>query len=224
MKALLSICLVAFGIFNFGVANAQTDGFGVDVADPQEKLDVNGAIKFGTTTNSNEGTVRWTGTDFEGYNGSEWVSLTTPTSSDGWSATSTGGVTSTNWTTIPGLSVTFTLTDSAEVHMNANGSLRLISGYNFCHQSFRFLIDGAGQGDADYGQVIEGTESNSVVWDGWSFGSSIVLAPGSHTVIVQTRDSNNSSFQTQCRVCQEMNGSQTDYTKGYLRVQAFYNN
>ena len=222
MNAFLKFGLIVFSIFSIGTVSAQTNGFGVDVADPQEKLDVNGAVRIGNTTNANDGTVRWTGTDFEGYNGTEWVSLTSPISSDGWSATSTDGVASTNWTTIPGLTVSFTLTDSAEVHMDANGSLRLISGYNFCHQSFRFVVDGSGQGDPDYGQLIEGSESSSVVWDGWSFGSSITLAPGAHTVTVQTRDSNNSSFQTQCRVCQEEGGNQTNYTKGYLRVQAFY--
>lgn len=48
---------------------------GVDIASPVEKLDVDGAIHLGTTANSNNGTVRWSGTDFEGYDGS-WKSLT----------------------------------------------------------------------------------------------------------------------------------------------------
>lgn len=49
-------------------------GIGVDV--PEEKLDVEGAINIGTTTNTNEGTIRWTGTDFEGYKNGVWVSFT----------------------------------------------------------------------------------------------------------------------------------------------------
>lgn len=44
--------------------------------DGLEKLDVNGGIKIGNTSGSNAGTLRWTGTDFEGYDGSGWVSLT----------------------------------------------------------------------------------------------------------------------------------------------------
>ncbi|HSX18344.1 MAG TPA: carbohydrate binding domain-containing protein [Candidatus Saccharimonadales bacterium] len=44
---------------------------------PNETLQVNGAINIGTTTNTNAGTIRWTGTDFEGYNGSTWKSMTT---------------------------------------------------------------------------------------------------------------------------------------------------
>jgi len=54
----------------------RTGNVGIGTTGPREKLDVNGAIKLGTTSNENEGTIRWTGTDFEGYTGSEWVSLT----------------------------------------------------------------------------------------------------------------------------------------------------
>src|SRR5688572_18034858 len=52
---------------------------GVGTIDPQEKLEVNGKIKLGNdVTTSEAGTIRWNTTtnDFEGYNGSEWLSLT----------------------------------------------------------------------------------------------------------------------------------------------------
>ncbi len=44
----------------------------------QEKVIIEGAIEIGTTNNTSpaEGTIRWSGTDFEGYNGQRWVSLT----------------------------------------------------------------------------------------------------------------------------------------------------
>lgn len=41
-----------------------------------ESMNIPGALRIGTTTNSNAGTLRWTGTDFEGYDGSSWKSLT----------------------------------------------------------------------------------------------------------------------------------------------------
>jgi len=53
---------------------------GIGTTSPSEKLEVNGAVKLGDTATTNPGTIRWTGTDFEGYNGSEWVSLTMPSS------------------------------------------------------------------------------------------------------------------------------------------------
>ncbi len=65
--------------------------FGIDNIAPLEKLDVGGAIRLGTTANSNAGTLRWTGSDFEGYDGSLWQSLT----SGGGSSLPTGGSTNT---------------------------------------------------------------------------------------------------------------------------------
>ncbi|MDD3642818.1 MAG: hypothetical protein PHQ19_05075 [Candidatus Krumholzibacteria bacterium] len=41
-----------------------------------ESMNIPGGLRIGTTTGSNAGTLRWTGTDFEGYDGSSWKSLT----------------------------------------------------------------------------------------------------------------------------------------------------
>lgn len=49
---------------------------GIGKSAAQEKLDVNGAIKIGTTTNTNNGTIRFTGSDFEGRISGAWESLT----------------------------------------------------------------------------------------------------------------------------------------------------
>ena len=49
---------------------------GIGSLSPLEKLDVEGAIRLGTTANTSTGTIRWSGTDFEGYNASAWHSLT----------------------------------------------------------------------------------------------------------------------------------------------------
>ncbi len=53
------------------------DGYvGIGNVNPLEKLDVVGAIKLGNTSNSNNGTIRYTGTDFEGRVNGTWLSLT----------------------------------------------------------------------------------------------------------------------------------------------------
>ena len=49
---------------------------GIGISDPSEKLDVDGAVKIGTTAGANAGSIRWTGADFEGYDGGSWLSLT----------------------------------------------------------------------------------------------------------------------------------------------------
>ena len=74
------------GIYNDGASYLTISGgtggntyfsgnVGIGTAEPDEKLEVNGAIKVGNTTGTNAGTIRWTGTAFEGYNGSKWIPL-----------------------------------------------------------------------------------------------------------------------------------------------------
>jgi hypothetical protein len=48
---------------------------GVGVQSPAEKLDVSGGIRVRNSNGTNAGTIRWNGSDFEGYNGSKWISL-----------------------------------------------------------------------------------------------------------------------------------------------------
>lgn len=52
---------------------------GVGQTDPLEKLDINGELRLSTIANTNAGTLRYDNNDFEGYNGSSWVSLTNDT-------------------------------------------------------------------------------------------------------------------------------------------------
>ena len=76
-----------------------SDSVGVGTASPGAKLEVNGIIKMddASTTNPQAGMIRWNSTtqDFEGYNGTGWVSLSK--SGGGWGANptyETAGVTS----------------------------------------------------------------------------------------------------------------------------------
>jgi len=49
---------------------------GIGSDKPKSKLDVQGGIKIGNATDKFEGVIRWTGFDFEGFDGKEWRSLT----------------------------------------------------------------------------------------------------------------------------------------------------
>ena len=43
---------------------------------PTEKLSVAGGIAIGHSSGQTPGTMRWTGDDFEGFDGTNWISLT----------------------------------------------------------------------------------------------------------------------------------------------------
>jgi len=66
---------------------------GIGTTAPAEQLDVAGAVKIGTTANPTPtaGTIRWTGTDFQGYNGNQWISLSAPGSVSGGMVIVPGG-------------------------------------------------------------------------------------------------------------------------------------
>jgi len=54
-----------------------SDGsIGVGNITPSEKVDIAGAVRIGTTSSGNAGTMRFTGSDFEGFMNNAWVSLT----------------------------------------------------------------------------------------------------------------------------------------------------
>lgn len=54
---------------------ASAGKIGINTLTPSEQLDINGALKLGTTTTTNAGTLRWDGSNFQGYNGSDWVTF-----------------------------------------------------------------------------------------------------------------------------------------------------
>ena len=72
--SLMGITLRAGAANRMVIQNNGRVGIGTD--SPVEVLDVAGAVRMGTTAGTNAGTMRWTGSDFEGYDGSTWKSLT----------------------------------------------------------------------------------------------------------------------------------------------------
>ncbi|MBC7850569.1 MAG: hypothetical protein H7Y31_12585, partial [Chitinophagaceae bacterium] len=73
MKLILLLIIAALITIQ---TSSQNVGIGTNT--PTEKLEVNGAIKIGTTAAATAGTIRWNNgkNDFEGFNGKSWVSLT----------------------------------------------------------------------------------------------------------------------------------------------------
>ena len=59
-----------------GVITSGNGYTGINNPNPLETLDVDGAVRVGTTTGTNAGTIRYNGSDFEGYDGTSWNSFT----------------------------------------------------------------------------------------------------------------------------------------------------
>lgn len=97
-----------------------TKKVGINTSTMNETLNVGGAIRLGTSALTNNGTIRWTGTDFEGYN-SGWESLTSGGGdfSDGGEA---GGVARTLGNT-DDYHLGFRTNNLVRLHINDDGSI-----------------------------------------------------------------------------------------------------
>ena len=60
----------------FNLVYSGAGRLGLDVANPLVKLDVNGALRLGNAATATSGVIRWSGTDFEGHDGTQWRSFT----------------------------------------------------------------------------------------------------------------------------------------------------
>jgi len=90
---------------------------GVDVAAPLQKLDVAGGLRIGNTTNGLAGSVRWTGTQFEGHNGTLWLPFSMGGTNGFWSTTG-------NANTVPATNFLGT-TDNVDLRIRTNNLERL---------------------------------------------------------------------------------------------------
>ncbi len=77
----VQLTAAAYSLNSQAVRGAQnvfrgTGDVGIGTRNPIERLDVAGAIRLGSTAAANPGTIRWTGADFEGYDGGSWKSFT----------------------------------------------------------------------------------------------------------------------------------------------------
>lgn len=112
------------------IGNLDTNKLGIGTSSlPVETLEVNGGIKIGTSTNTNTGTIRWTGADFEGYTAAGWKSFTQLDKIDEGNSSvevidsGTGEVS----VKIDGTEVANFKSDSIKLMPNASGNVELFS-------------------------------------------------------------------------------------------------
>jgi hypothetical protein len=137
-----------------------------------------------------------------------------------WTAKRTGGVNSSGWTTIPGLSINFTLDRAAKVQVLANGVQRTggTGSGDLCHQAYRKVVDGAAYGDGNHGERLYVTRGDVAWWGVWNYASHVSLSAGNHTIEIQTRASSGGN----CHICMEVGNSLTGYSDCDLIITAVY--
>ncbi|MCX6104442.1 MAG: hypothetical protein NTY08_01245 [Proteobacteria bacterium] len=93
-----------------------------------------------------------------------------------------------SFTDLTGATLTFTLQRSMKVAMHGHGSVTGSGGTaTYTHCGFRFVIDGAGQGDGTWGDEIIGVgRTGHPGWfSSWSIGREVTLVAGTHSIKLQ---------------------------------------
>jgi hypothetical protein len=78
MRSTLLSCFIFMMLVFFTHNKIIAQHVGIGTITPLQTLDVNGGLRIGETSTASTGSIRWneTKSDFEGYNGVAWVSLT----------------------------------------------------------------------------------------------------------------------------------------------------
>lgn len=182
---------VTNGTFRGEISANGNWGIGTGNTNPIEVLDVDGAINIGTTSNNNNGSIKYTGSDFEGRVGSEWMSLTS-SNANTWMSNSNLNNAAYNldynngWEAI-GPTFTFTKERAStvlELSYNSRVSIgSIVSGFGV---QFQIRVN-ANEGDQQsLGSVILGNLTDNIMCTS-IFES---LAAGSHTVQIYARAAN----------------------------------
>jgi hypothetical protein len=177
----------------FIAVKGATGNVGIGTLSPTERLEVNGNVLGGRTSQM-------------------WVTQrTSPV------VNNAGG----GFTTIPGLSLTFTMARAGKVQVLANGTQRTAgtTSGNACHTAYRMLVDGSPTGDGNHGDRLVVSRGDVQWWANWTYASSRSLSAGSHTIAIQTRES---SGNNGCVICGEVGPSASLYSNCDLIITAVY--
>lgn len=140
---------------------------GLGVLSPAERIDIDGAIKLGTTNTTNAGSIRYSGDDFEGYMDGEWVSFTKNNVNDLWTKVDDNAISYVgSTTTLVGIG---TETPAFTLHVKDHNSLSVAVGGDDIAACINNSAVTAGK---DYGTRIALVVETNNEWaaDGYDIG------------------------------------------------------
>ncbi|RLD52403.1 MAG: hypothetical protein DRI94_03275 [Bacteroidetes bacterium] len=126
---------------------------GIGRTNPTEVLDVNGAVRVGNTTNTNAGAIRWDGSSFQGYDGSNWKLLDVQTTTGGgWTD---GGTNVYLTTTADNVGIG---TNTPNEKLEVNGHIRMTDG----NQAAGYTMVSDANGSASWDNVDDGVKTRVI--------------------------------------------------------------
>jgi hypothetical protein len=237
MKTLVTIALFA-GLLLLTPATATAQNVGVNstgaAPDASAMLDVSSTsggmlVPRMTTAQRNAIAAPATGlliyqTDgvagFYYYNGTAWVTFSQNLYQNTYQVVGTGAVTasSTTWQILPGLTTTITLTQNAKVYITADGGVQ-----NAGAASTNSIIDvaihnnGGLLNDGGFKRVAAiNTNSTTGMFEYFSMGTVLTLAPGTYTIDVRSRKSTSTTANA------TVSGNNSSVLQGIMTVQIVY--
>jgi hypothetical protein len=171
---------------------------GVGTSEPQAALSVAGPVQLGddagACTTAKAGTLRWTGSELQICDGSDYVQVgasapvETPKALN-FSVESGGSnwvIPQGSWGDMPSVSMSFSLSDTRFVHLRLIGTQRWAGGGNgLCHVGYRFIIDGQATGEPSWGNGIVVQEGGPRWHAPVDIEGGVTLQPGNHTITAQ---------------------------------------
>ena len=172
---------------DFGVYINRDGMVGINTKRPKGQLDVNGGIRIGYTVDQYAGVLRWTGSAFEGYNGSNWLSLS-DSSSNFWSQNTDGLYYETGNIGIGSAPNNHLLSIQTNIGEGIERNLLKINNLSNSNSSYTGIILKTGEGN--YQSVIQDYGSNYTASPHYHFSGYLNLSNNANGLMLHANSPN----------------------------------
>lgn len=152
---------------------------GIGTDDPKVKLDIAGGLRIGDTDQEYPGTIKWTGSDFLGYNGTDWLSLFTVSQ---WAQNNNGLYFASGNVGIGSASNDHTLEIQSDIGSGIERNLLKINNLSNGNSSYTGIILKTGENDLQ--SVIQDYGLNYTASPHYDFGGFLNISNNSRGIML----------------------------------------